>query len=44
MLRLTKIATLALAASTVAFAAAAQDRMLRAGPAAPPAHPANGVL
>jgi TRAP-type C4-dicarboxylate transport system substrate-binding protein len=44
MLRLTKIATLALAASTVAFAATAQDRMLRTGPAAPPAHPANGVL
>jgi len=40
----TKLLGLTLAASTLAFAAAAQDRVLRIAPAAPPAHPANGVL
>jgi TRAP-type transport system periplasmic protein len=44
MLELTKRTALALAASAFAFAATAQDRVLRTGPAAPPAHPANGVL
>lgn len=44
MLELTKRTALALAASAFAFGAAAQDRVLRIGPAAPPAHPANGVL
>ena len=43
-MKLTKIAGLALAASVFAFTAAAQDRVLRVAPAAPPAHPANGVL
>lgn len=41
---LTRLATLTLAASVLAFSAAAQDRVLRIAPAAPPAHPANGVL
>jgi len=44
MLKLTRLTALALAASAFAFGAMAQDRILRAGPAAPPAHPANGVL
>ena len=44
MLKITKLTGLALAASVVAFTAAAQDRVLRTAPAAPPAHPANGVL
>jgi TRAP-type transport system periplasmic protein len=44
MLKITKLTGLALAASVVAFTAAAQDRILRTAPAAPPAHPANGVL
>jgi TRAP-type C4-dicarboxylate transport system substrate-binding protein len=35
---------LTLAASVLAFAAAAQDRVMRIAPATPPAHPANGVL
>lgn len=43
-MKLTRIAGLALAASVIAFTAAAQDRVLRVAPAAPPAHPANGVL
>lgn len=43
-MKLTKLAGLALAASVLAFSAAAQDRVLRIAPAAPPAHPANGVL
>ncbi len=38
------IAALAVAASALALAATAQERVVRAGPAAPPAHPANGVL
>lgn len=41
---LSKLAGLALAASVLAFTATAQDRMLRAAPAAPPPHPANGYL
>jgi TRAP-type transport system periplasmic protein len=44
MLKLTKLAALALTASVMAFTATAQDRVLRVAPAAPPAHPANGVL
>jgi hypothetical protein len=36
MLELTKRTALALAASAFAFGAAAQDRVLRTGPAAPP--------
>lgn len=44
MLKLTRLAGIALTASVFAFTAAAQDRVLRTGPAAPPAHPANGVL
>ncbi|MEZ5752494.1 MAG: TRAP transporter substrate-binding protein DctP [Paracoccaceae bacterium] len=44
MKKLTRIAGLTLAASVLAFTAAAQDRVLRAAPAAPPPHPANGVL
>lgn len=44
MMKLTKLAGLTLAASVLAFSAAAQDRVLRIAPAAPPAHPANGVL
>jgi TRAP-type transport system periplasmic protein len=43
-MKLTKLAGLTLAVSLVAFTAAAQDRLLRVAPAAPPAHPANGVL
>ncbi|MCA2011287.1 TRAP transporter substrate-binding protein DctP [Cereibacter sphaeroides] len=43
-MKLTKLAGLTLAASVLAFSAAAQDRVLRIAPAAPPAHPANGVL
>lgn len=44
MMKLTRLAGLTLAASVLAFAATAQDRVLRIAPAAPPAHPANGVL
>lgn len=44
MKTLTKLAGLTLAASVLAFSAAAQDRVLRIAPAAPPAHPANGYL
>lgn len=44
MLNKLKIAGLALATSAFALSAAAQDRVLRTAPAAPPAHPANGVL
>lgn len=44
MKTLTKLAGLTLAASVLALSAAAQDRVLRIAPAAPPAHPANGVL
>lgn len=44
MKTLTKLAGLTLAASVLAFGAAAQDRVLRIAPAAPPPHPANGVL
>lgn len=44
LLKTTGLAGLALAASVLAFSAAAQDRVLRTAPAAPPAHPANGVL
>lgn len=43
-MKLTRFAGLALAASVIAFGATAQDRMLRAAPAAPPPHPANGYL
>ncbi|GAB4265988.1 MAG: hypothetical protein Kow0013_14710 [Pararhodobacter sp.] len=43
-MKLTRLAVLTLAASALAFGAAAQDRVLRIAPAAPPAHPANGVL
>lgn len=43
-MKLKTLAGLTLAASVIAFTAAAQDRVLRAAPAAPPAHPANGVL
>lgn len=43
-MKLSKIAGLALAASVIAFAAGAQDRVLRVAPAAPPPHPANGYL
>ena len=43
-MKLSKLAGLTLAASVLAFTAAAQDRILRVAPAAPPAHPANGVL
>ncbi|MCB1389786.1 MAG: TRAP transporter substrate-binding protein DctP [Rhodobacteraceae bacterium] len=43
-MKLAKLAGLTLAASVLAFSAAAQDRVLRIAPAAPPAHPANGVL
>lgn len=43
-MKLSKLAGLALAASVLAFTAAAQERVLRIAPAAPPAHPANGVL
>ena len=43
-MKLTRIAGLTLAASVIAFSAVAQDRVLRIAPAAPPAHPANGVL
>lgn len=44
MMKLTKLAALTLAASVVALSAGAQERVLRIAPAAPPAHPANGVL
>lgn len=44
MLNILKITGLALATSAFALSAAAQDRVLRTAPAAPPAHPANGVL
>ncbi|MCW1932841.1 TRAP transporter substrate-binding protein DctP [Pararhodobacter zhoushanensis] len=43
-MKLSKLAGLTIAASVLAFSAAAQDRVLRIAPAAPPAHPANGVL
>ena len=43
-MKLTKLAGLTLAASVLALAASAQDRVLRIAPAAPPAHPAAGVL
>jgi len=43
-MKLTRLAGLTIAVSLVAFSAAAQDRLLRVAPAAPPAHPANGVL
>jgi TRAP-type C4-dicarboxylate transport system substrate-binding protein len=43
-MKLKKILGLALAASVLALPVSAQDRMLRAAPGAPPAHPANGVL
>lgn len=39
-----KVSGLALATSLTMFAAAAQARDLRVAPAAPPPHPANGVL
>lgn len=48
MLDLNKLAATALVASVLALSATvsatAQDRLLRVAPAAPPAHPANGVL
>lgn len=44
MLNILKITGLALATSAFALSAAAQERVLRTAPAAPPAHPANGVL
>ncbi len=43
MKQMTKLAGVALAA-TLAFASSAEARDLRVAPAAPPAHPANGVL
>ncbi|MFN4099036.1 MAG: TRAP transporter substrate-binding protein DctP [Pararhodobacter sp.] len=43
-MKMSKLAGLTIAASVIAFSAAAQDRVLRIAPAAPPAHPANGVL
>lgn len=43
-MKLTKLAMLTMAASALAFSAAAQERILRIAPAAPPAHPAAAVL
>jgi TRAP-type C4-dicarboxylate transport system substrate-binding protein len=43
-MKLSKLAGLALAVSALAFAATAQERVLRIAPAAPPAHPANSHL
>lgn len=39
-----KVAGVALAASVLAFTSVAEARELRVSPAAPPAHPANGVM
>lgn len=44
MMKLPRLAALTLAASVLAMSATAQDRVLRIAPAAPPAHPAGGVL
>lgn len=44
MMKLPRLAALTLAASVLALSATAQDRVLRIAPAAPPAHPAGGVL
>lgn len=44
MLDLTRLTAATVLASVLAFSAYAQDRILRVAPAAPPAHPANGVL
>ena len=44
MLDLKRLTAATLLASVLAVSAHAQDRILRVAPAAPPAHPANGVL